>query len=424
MSTLHDLRETLERHADGIDDTGRHDRAVAVRGRVRVARRRRTAAGAVAAALVVTGGVAGVASLRGPASVDPADSTVVGVTVPERVDIHGFPYELTGGDPIEGEADRLRVPLSGTRAVSLVADGLGSGSVTLYADGEPIVREFGSDAVSLPVPIPGSGAQSTLRVELEGAPPGATVGVALYAATDELAVGVDDGSVVFRRSVGDAQLLTAAFAEPDEAMASVSFTAPLADVTLTAHCRTEERGLWLRVELDGELTQHGQCGDGADRDAGGSSWSGGGEASRPHTVTAYVTRGRAGAVVEDAEVGLGVAAYTRGRTVRLGGADVASVVEHAGRTWRLDTDASRAAGASGRVRAAETDLLLGFVAEGRIVRATWRGSLTRGGTTYVDASTGPATMVDGLLLRGDSYEVELESDGPLVDGTLLVYRPV
>ena len=39
VDELNDLRETLERHAEGLEDTRRHDRATAVRRRARAVRR-------------------------------------------------------------------------------------------------------------------------------------------------------------------------------------------------------------------------------------------------------------------------------------------------------------------------------------------------------------------------------------------------
>ena len=53
MSTMDDLRSTLDRHASELTDHDLHVRPVAVRERIRVVRRRRRgAAGGVAAAVV------------------------------------------------------------------------------------------------------------------------------------------------------------------------------------------------------------------------------------------------------------------------------------------------------------------------------------------------------------------------------------
>ena len=63
MSSIDDLRSTLERHADGLADHDLHVRPVAVRERVRAVRRRRRSALAVAAVAVV--GVATLATFVG-----------------------------------------------------------------------------------------------------------------------------------------------------------------------------------------------------------------------------------------------------------------------------------------------------------------------------------------------------------------------
>ena len=80
MNTLDDLRSTLDRHASGLPDAALVDRAAAVRGRVRVVRRRRQAGvGGVAAAVVAA--VALTTSLGGrPAPV--ADRTLAGHVAP------------------------------------------------------------------------------------------------------------------------------------------------------------------------------------------------------------------------------------------------------------------------------------------------------------------------------------------------------
>ena len=422
MSTLHDLRATLDRHADGLDDTARLERAAAVRGRVRVARRRRAAATGVAATVVVAG-VGAVASIQAPRAPEVVAPTVVGVAVPEEIAVHDFPYELSGRDPFGGGVDRLRLDAGDEwRAVSLVGSGLGSGSATLYVDGSAVARVFAGDPIGVPVPVPPSDVDVVLRVDLHDTPAGARAGVATYDATGGLAPGVDNGTAVFRDTVAGNRLLAAEFSEQGDASATLSFRSGTSTTMVTSYCRTEEKGLWLQVVLDGDLTSRGACGDSPDPDAFGSSFSGGDTTDGPHTVEARVTRGDQGEVVPDAAVELGVAAYESGPTVRVAGIDVTEVVEHAGRTWRLDVDQT---GVRLEIEA-ETDVLVGFVADGRWVQATWRGDLASGATGFTDVrSGGPATMVDGLLLAGDTYDVELVTEGgePVVDGTLLVYRP-
>jgi hypothetical protein len=420
MSTLDELRETLGRQADGFDDTGRASRSASVRRRVRIARRRRSSALAVAAAVVLAGGVGVATSFPDPRRPQVAGPSVVGVAVPDEISILGFSYDLAGQDPFEDGGGRIELDASEEqRAVSLVGRGLGSGSATLFVDDAAVARVFAGAPVSVPVPVP-SDLGAVLRVELHDTPADARTGVAVYDATGELAPGVDNGEAVFRETVADRRLLAADFSDDDGTSATLTYSTPLSDTTITSWCSTKETGLWMEVLVDGAVTSRGTCGDTTDPDAFGSGFSPGDPQGGPHTVEARVTRGGGGEVVPDAAARLGVAVYEGGATVGVAGTDVAEVVEHAGRTWRLDL---HEVGAVLGIKA-ETDLLVGFVAEGRWLRATWRGDLTTGSTGELSSTSGPATITDGLMLAGDTYAVRLVSDrGPVVNGALLVYRP-
>ena len=94
MSTLDDLRSTLEQHADGLDDTERYVRPVAVRARIRAVRRRRAGLVAVAAAVVVVAGVATVGQLRSPRPPCSPPSRSSASTCPGSIEVLGFPYDL------------------------------------------------------------------------------------------------------------------------------------------------------------------------------------------------------------------------------------------------------------------------------------------------------------------------------------------
>ena len=433
MSTLDDLRETLGRHAEGLDDTGRHVRAAAVRRRARLARRRRTVATAVAATAVLVGGAGAVASWPDGRQADVATPTVVDVAVPEEVSIHGFPYELSDSRALEDAGDTLRLEASDeSRALVLVGTDLGSGSATLYVDDVAVARVFAGDQVGIPVPLPPSDARTAVRVEVDraptapeaSAPAGARTGVAIYDATGDLAPGLanDDRTAVFRSVIAGESLETASFAPPGATRMTTTLARLSSATRTTWLCRTDEPDLWVHVTSGGNESR-GRCGPGSGPDAGvGSSWSGGADRGLQR-VEVTVTRGEDGPVAEDPDLQLGVARYGAGETTRVGGTEVTTVVEHAGRTWRLDTELSQGGSTALRL-AADTDLLLGIVAKGREVHATWKGDLSSGSTGYFTArSQAPSTMVDTVLLRGDTYDVELVSEGELETGALLVYRP-
>lgn len=431
MNTLHDLRQTLDQHAEGFDDAQRHARIVAVRGRVRAVRRRRAGVVAVAATAALVAGIAATTvELGPPPGVQP--TAVVGVDVPEEVVVGGFPYDL--GDTLTlRDGDRHDLPeLDGDRALTLVGSGLGGGSATLYRDGEAIARVRSGEALAVPVPI--GSTDPTLRIRYDGTPDGARAGVAVYEATGELAAGVSDpaGEVVFRDSVGGDRLLAAGFSEPGETETSVRFTGRFSDLRFSEYCASDEPGLWLNVEVDDQGAVSGPCDHMADdptNDPGTSSSSFEGDRVRERVVRAYLTRGADGPVVSSASAVVGVAVYEVASDQQQAlGMRVPSTVEFAGRTWVLDRRLDQPAGDRGPLRTtvdtADGDRLLGLVARDGTVGASWDGRLTDGASSYLGADRGSASAIGGILFAGDRYDVELASmDGAEFDGVIVIYRP-
>lgn len=420
MNTLDELRGTLTRHADELDDVQRYVRPVAVRARIRAVRRRRAGTAAVALAVATVAGVATIGSLRGPDRIDPAGPVVVGIDVPERVSVTGFPYTLERTETLAADETLKLTGSHEYQAVSLVARDLGSGSATLLVDGEPVARAR-DDEVLPPVPAwPGQ----RLEVRVDGAGSQARTGVAVYESTGELADGVDNGTAVFRESVANAPLQAAAFAPDGETEATVTFVGRLSAARIASYCTTQERGLWVHVEIDDDGPMSSTCRRTDSRDAG-ASWSSfedpGGVA--PHTVRTYVTRGDDGPEVTDADVELGVGVYEQPADVRVvDGMTVDRTVEYAGRTWELvhvDSDGAELLEVPG------SDRLVGLVASGEMVRVRWEGGLTRGASAFIGSDTGPARLMAGVLLGGDTYDVRVvDGSGQRAEGALLVYRPV
>ena len=412
MSTLDDLRSTLDRHADGLDDTERFVRPIAVRARIRAVRRRRTGLVAVAAAVVVVATAATVGQLRSPDRPQPAEQ-VVGVDVPGSIEVLGFPYALEQTNELSDGADVRIRGTSTDQAVTLAASGLGSGSATLYQDGEAVARVRSGQQLAVPLPI--YDASPTFRVQLDGAPAEARTGLAVYRSTGALADGVSDGVSVFRDTVAGNRLITAAFAAPGATSVTVHATGRLDRMQFANRCSDPGKGLWLNVSVDGDGAMSStQCSDdGMDN----TPWAslGSRDVGR-HTITAYATRGENGPRVAVSELGVGV--YARGRTVPVMGSDIARSAEFAGRTWRL-TRVIRARDAV--VDTADGDALLGFAASGGRAWVTWRGVLDHGRTASI--SDGGSTL-GPVLLAGDRYDVRLRSDGTGAPGALLVYRPL
>jgi hypothetical protein len=417
MTTLNDLRVTLDEHAEGLHDTDLHARPVAVRARVRVARRRRAGAVAAAAIVVLVAAVAVTGALHGPRTVEPA-GRVVGVDVPSSIDVLGFPYDL------ESTESDSSVKLDGgatERAVSLVGHDLGSGSATLFSDGTAVARVRGDEQVAAAYPVGVGGVD--LTVHLDGTPDGAEAGLAIYAATGQLATGVDNGHAVFRSSVAGNRLITAAFADPGSPEVSLGFRGRLDRTSLAAHCVTSDDHLWLNVTVDGTRFMGGSCATDSGADAGTTSYTSDRTSPGSHHVEAYLTAGDGGPRLASFDGTIGIAAYAEEAPAEHShGADVDRTVEYAGRTWTLDRveDADRAS-----VDTRSGDLLLAFLGAGDQAWTTWRGDLSRGTSDSVGGGDAGSTgfLTSGVLLAGDRYDVRLHTTGANAGGALLVYRP-
>lgn len=422
MNTLDDLRSILE-HEAAFDDTERHVRPAAVRRRVRVVRRRRAGAVAMAAAVAVVAATATVGVLRSPATPEPAGPTLEDVQVPQRIDIHGFPYELTQTQRAGADGTvTLDTPPEGPAGVRLVATGLGSGQATLWSGSYPVARVRGEEQVS---PVTDGAAPSALRVEFEDTPGSARAEVAIYEPTAELAPGISSGSVVFRQQYGGHELVAAAFGEGGDE-ARVDVPASIAGLTTSAYCHSGTTGLWLHgVGDDGAL----RCGDLDTGNDPGPTNEGFPDRPRIGDATAgvYVTTGKDGPRATDVDVTFGVALYRETvAPTQVIGAQVPTVLEQHGRTWRLDDVISWDGSESYEVDTSDGDALVAATTIGTTSEfLSWRGApdggwIGRSENGAVSESAG--TMYGPVLLAGD-HTVQLHLEGPDPQGRLLVYRP-
>ena len=413
MNTLDDLRSTLNRHADDLDDVDRHIRPVAVHARIRVVRRRRaTLAAAVVVALVA--GLAGAATmLRGSDGVDPADPVVVGVDVPDRITAQGRSYELESLADLTAEGTHVD-PAEHPQAVMLAARGLGDGMATLYSQGDPIGRVRGDEHVSAPIDLGEAGVD--LEVRFDGAAPGARAGVAVYEATDDIPAGLGDAHAVFRGEVAGATLVDAGFSTPGETSIELQFSSRGGRLRFVFSCSAEADDLSLNVSIDGEDSLASGCGDsGADAGTGSSGTTR--VPAGEHRVVAYLTHGDHGPrVIATEETVFGLGVYDPPAPgPRILGTRVESQVEYAGRDWVFDDVLA----APATIDTTDGDVLLGFVGSGKRLGATWSGRLTHGETVRYDSPDGVSVSAGGLLLAGDRYRVRLTGG----EGQLLVYRP-
>lgn len=422
MNTLDDLRATLEREA-AFDDTERHLRPVAVRQRVRAVRRRRAGAVAMAAvaALVVTTATAGV--LRGGTDPEPAGPSLDDVRVPQRVDVLGFPYELTTTQRagVDGTVTVADAP-DGLAAVTLVATGLGSGEATLWSGYYAMARVRGNEHLSVPVD---GVALSQLRIEFDGTPDSARAEVAIYEPTGGLAPGVTSAGAVFRQQYAGHELVDAAFGE---AGGEVRLVAPdsLDDLDTSAYCHSTTPGLWLHQEGASGGTP---CADlASDHDPGPANE---GALFPPRrgddSIAVYVTRGEGGPRATGLDVTFGLALYRQtAAPTRLFGADVPTVLEEYGRSWRLAETVPWTGEDDIEVDTSHSDALVAAAYVGATSGyLSWAGAPEGGWTRFGgagEASSSPSVMYGPLLLAGD-HMVQLHLEGPDPQGRLLVYRP-
>ncbi len=417
MSTLHELRLTLEAHAESLHDTDRVARAGAVHQRVRVVRRRRTTAVVVAAVVAVIAAATVVGTLRTPHEIEPADR-LLGVDVPAEIEVLDFPYDLEELRELTDDP-RLRLDASDhDRAVLLAATGLGSGSATLYSDGEAVARVRAGEPLAEPVTI--GGADADLRVRLDGTDDTARAGVAVYEATGELAPGVSDGKAVFREEVAGNRLLDAGFLEPGESAIALQTQGSIEDLRFVLYCVAPD-DVWLTVAIQDNDAAGSSCGNHTGRDAGaGSSITIDQRPAPPDgsAVRVYLTQGALGAQITSPDgVVLGAGVYERSfADQEVLGDRVDSRVEYGGRTWVLD----EVVAASTTVDTSAGDVLLGLVTDGSGHQVSWTGGLDRGGNAGMTSNDGGTnTMLAGVLFAGDRYDVRTTGG----DARILLYRP-
>lgn len=343
MNTLDDLRATLDREAATVHESATSARATAVRGRARAVRRRRTAAGAVTAALVV-GGASAVLLLPGGegSAPTPADRALGSFEAPASMQALGATYAFEEG---VGGQDRVRltVPDSGAPTLVTWATESGTARVDFRNDGASDRREAPADFTDYTV-LSGGG-PGTVVVRGDG-----EVAVALYR-YDVPPEGDTAEGLTWRDHVGDATRLGSVHGRPGRT--EVTLTVPVDPRGGVLHfkdyCLAPQDGWTQVVEIDGEVSSVGACGlseiDRGDPPAGSVSfperttWGG------TVTVRAYVVKGRdrgrmpddgARAAASAPGVRVGAAVYESGEpATRVPGWDVPTVVEHDGHLWQF-----------------------------------------------------------------------------------------
>lgn len=336
MSTMDDLRSTLDRHAGELADHDLHIRPVAVHERIRVVRRRRRgAAGAVAAVVVGAVALSVSLSLGGGQQPPVADRTLAGHLAPVTMHSLGYTYTFTQGRQGEGRA-QLRIPASEKPTLVSWATAGSDNRVTLRGVDETprktTVADFGDFAFVPPgdgttVTLTGKGRVALVAYDLTGAAPGDT----------------SDG-VTFRKDVAGQRLLADAIGDPGQADLSIDLSTDGGALPVSYLCSGGPKDAWLHITVNGRGAVFGSgCGDSLFDPAGSggfTSYPKAAEARAMH-VRMWVTDGRKGDVVEDPDLRIGLGAYAPAPAVgHLAGWPVTATTEYDGHLWRLvDTKA-------------------------------------------------------------------------------------
>lgn len=410
MNNLHELRSTLDRHASDLVDHELSARVGSVRGRVRVIRRRRQAAGAVTAVAALAM-VASVALLPGPdATPNPAPAKVAGVTAPSTITSLGYRYELVRGVEGQGTASVDLATSDRPRLVSWATTGEddevdvsdGSGTTTSYD-----VADF-TDFVSV-----GPGADPTVSVAAGGEE---GVGLAIY----EL---VGDGST-FRQRVAGSELIASVIGEPGQAEVSVDATASSDGVTYRAFCAGAPATAVVHIEnADGDVVRGGCIeGRGLPFDPGaGSGYAVSARSGDDVSATVRISQTEGGPTLESDSVVVGIAIYDNPSSQhQAAGSDttphlgaVPDLIEHEGHLYRFDrlvpapqgepelsvagTGTSRPVLAVGYSNAGEATVVFGS---------------TNGGETTRSEGIPIGNAVIGLLSDADVATVRVLGDAP------------
>ena len=412
MSTMDDLRSTLDRHASELTDHDVHARPVAVRERIRVVRRRRRAAvGSVAA--VVVGAVALSLSLPGGRQAPVADRTLAGHVAPWTMSSLGYTYTFVQARQGEGKAQLRLAPSEQPSLVSWATSGpddevtlrgVGEGPLTVTAD------DFG-DFVFVP---PRRG--GTITVTGEG-----DVALAVYDLTGAAPGDTRDG-ITFRDDVAGQHLLADAIGEPGQAELGVDLSTGGGALPISYLCSGGPRDAWLHISVNGgETVSGGGCDDSLFDPAGLGgvvTYPDAHEARSLH-LRMWVTHGEKGDAVEDPDLRIALGAYAPAPAVtRLAGSPVPATTEHDGHLWRLvDTKAGSPGARELEVRGVdgqETLVELNFARVGSGVIRTLRdggpgGSMFAAGGAGSTVAVIPATGGSvGLRASGDSLRPDVE----------------
>jgi hypothetical protein len=326
MSTLDELRRTMDRRADEIHDEAVHVRAAAVRRRGRQVRRQRRV-GAGIATLAAAATVVAVVALPGGRSPQPADRRLLGMEAPATMTSLGYTYAFSRG--IEGDATRTTVKLPASDSARLLtwAD---RGVATIRvraADGRRIVStgDF-RDFVTIP---PGTSGTWTIT--------GTATAAAVYRLDPSLAPdGVTKAGITYRSNVLDRTLLQADIGEAGQADLQGSVNLPGGRVGVSGFCTGGTKKTWIHFDVANGVKFFGASCSAPVFDPGGHLDSEFRSVDTNATVRVWATEGEHGPLSTSPDLRLGYGFYTLSHdTVSVAGYRLEQQVEHDGHVWGM-----------------------------------------------------------------------------------------
>lgn len=328
MSTLDELRRTMDQHADDIHDDAVHVRAAVVRRRGQQVRRQRRA-GAGLATVAAAAAVVALVTLPSGHSPQPADRRLLGMEAPATMTSLGYTYDFARG--IEGDATRTTVKLSASEDARLLtwAD-RGDGTIRIRtADDRTIVsRGDFTDFVAIP-----PGASGTWTVE------GPDTAAAVYQVdATRPPKGFTRAGITYRAQVLDRQLLTADIGQAGQADLQGRVTLPAGRVGSGAFCTGGTSKTWIHVEVADAPGSFGQNCTAPVFDPGGNLESGFRTPGQTSTVHVWATEGEHGPLSTSPSLRLGYGFYALGHeTIRVAGYRLEQQVEYDGHVWGLSS---------------------------------------------------------------------------------------
>lgn len=420
MTSIDDLRATLDLHADDLTETGMGTlaRSAAVRDRVRAVRRRRraVAASGTAAVLAAVAGVALLPSGGRQAAPEPA-TTVVGLTPPAQLSALGYDYDFTEG--LDGDGGRVTLDLPESDLPRLISWGTSGADDRVTIDGPAVPEALTYDVADFSdFYYVGPGVSEKLTIRSAGGQPG----IAVYTLGDGRPAGLTTGGVTFRQAPPGRELLGAAVGEPGESEVVVLAAATSRVIEVYVDCETAASSAYLHVDLGGKSAIEGDgCGEWLPVDAAaGGAFGFPTQPGEDATVRAYLTDGPRGPQISSSDVRLSVGVYARTDTERLGTIDdyVPPLVEHHGHLWRqVSRVAATAQGeltdvAPESVRPVLTRLFLDtevarvrIFVDGRPATTQYGAGLSGGAAEIVRPGQTVALRVEGTVAPDDQLSI-------------------